>query len=96
MSDQILLNWINSNLPRDCEEQAYDFSSSIRSGKVVVRLIENLTGRRSGLGNELFEKTGGVGGGDVFDDVDVYFGIFDFLNSQRIPYVLSLFLVTRR
>ncbi|KAG0148811.1 hypothetical protein CROQUDRAFT_40729 [Cronartium quercuum f. sp. fusiforme G11] len=80
--EQILLNWINSNLPRDCPRKAEDFSASIRSGLIVVRLVESLTGSRSGLVDEAFEVKRGD---DMFNDVDIYFNVFDYLNQQRIP-----------
>lgn len=49
-----LLAWLNSNLPASCP-LATDLSSSLRSGRLFVRLLENLSGKSSGISDAQFD-----------------------------------------
>ncbi|KAH9815184.1 hypothetical protein DFH28DRAFT_1057724 [Melampsora americana] len=78
VADQTLMNWINTTLARSSstKQRIQDFSGSLRSGLVIVKLIESLTDSKSRIDFENY--TGG-------DRMDLYFAVFDYLNSQRIP-----------
>lgn len=54
-SDTELLSWVNSHLPATTTP-ATDLSSSLRSGEVVVRLVEKLSGKDSGIKDSDFAK----------------------------------------
>ncbi|KNZ53671.1 uncharacterized protein VP01_316g11 [Puccinia sorghi] len=93
-TDKELLTWINVNIKHHSSLQASDFSGSIRNGLVLVRLIESLTSSDSGLNDQDFmplstlndeaiKQRGSVVERD--EDFDIFFSIFDYLNSQKIP-----------
>jgi len=50
-----LLAWLNQNLPASCP-LAMDLSSSLRSGRLLVRLVENLSGDGSGITDAQFDE----------------------------------------
>lgn len=50
-----LLAWLNANLPSTCP-LATDLAFSLRSGRLLVRVLENLTGEGSGISDESFEQ----------------------------------------
>jgi hypothetical protein len=54
-SDQALLAWVNSNLPSTAP-LAMDLGSSLSSGQLLVRLVENVSGRASGITDSEFDK----------------------------------------
>ena len=54
-SDPNLLNWVNANLPASCAPVP-DLSRSLRSGRPIVRLLENLSGQQSGISDASFEQ----------------------------------------
>ncbi|PLW23139.1 hypothetical protein PCANC_25600 [Puccinia coronata f. sp. avenae] len=93
-SEQELLDWMNEKIERRTSVVVRDFSRSIRNGLVLVRLIESLTGADSGLADRAFIPThllndhalshrGSIIQND--EDFDIFFSVFDFLNSQKIP-----------
>ncbi|OAV93000.1 hypothetical protein PTTG_27446 [Puccinia triticina 1-1 BBBD Race 1] len=92
-SDRELLGWINDKIRARTSATASDFSGSIRNGHVLVRLIEALTRADSGLSDRDFLGASHLTQLDLHrpslvlkdDDFDVFFAIFDFLNSQNIP-----------
>ncbi|KAH9473155.1 hypothetical protein MJO28_001017 [Puccinia striiformis f. sp. tritici] len=101
--DRELLGWINSKINHDHQSNlmATDFSDSIRNGLVLVRLIESLTGTSSGLNDQDFlgssthnkkNAMNEFNGGrqsiiEKDEDFDIYFEIFDYLNSMQVPLV---------
>lgn len=55
LSDGEILPWMNANLPPTCPP-ATDLSSSLRSGRLIVRLLENLSGQSSGITDAAFDQ----------------------------------------
>lgn len=49
-----LLRWVNANLPAGTTPLP-DLSRSLRSGRPVVRLLENLSGKQSGISDKSFD-----------------------------------------
>lgn len=54
-ADPDLLKWVNVNLPASCAPVP-DLSKSLRSGRPIVRLLENLSGQQSGISDASFEQ----------------------------------------
>ncbi|ORY90693.1 hypothetical protein BCR35DRAFT_299255 [Leucosporidium creatinivorum] len=54
-SDQELLAWVNASLPSSTP-LATDLSDSLRSGRILVRLVENLSGKNANISNAEFDK----------------------------------------
>lgn len=82
-----LLDWVNSNLPASTTK-ASDLSTSLRSGEVLVRLVENLSGTKSSIDDASFAKYRPGQKEHVDTYFDVVFNVFDFLT----PLVSSAFL----
>ncbi|GAA6048147.1 hypothetical protein JCM3770_003684 [Rhodotorula araucariae] len=77
-----LLAWLNQNLPSSCP-LATDLSLSLRSGRLLVRLLENLSGESSDITDaqfDLFHQQAG----EPFDTtyLDTIFSVFDFLTPR--------------
>ncbi|GAA5891794.1 hypothetical protein JCM5296_001863 [Sporobolomyces johnsonii] len=79
-SNAELLGWVNSNLPSTCP-LATDISSSLRSGRLLVRLLENLTGKDSHISDNDFDKFH-QREGETFDTeyLDTIFSVFDYMS----------------
>ncbi|GAA5948231.1 hypothetical protein JCM3775_001731 [Rhodotorula graminis] len=77
-----LLAWLNQNLPASCP-LAMDLSSSLRSGRLLVRLVENLSGDVSGIKDAQFDQFHEDESGP-FDTayLDTVFSVFDFLTPR--------------
>ncbi|GAA5911326.1 hypothetical protein JCM8208_005220 [Rhodotorula glutinis] len=77
-----LLAWLNQNLPASCP-LAMDLSSSLRSGRLLVRLVENLSGDDSGIKDAQFDELHEDESGP-FDTayLDTVFSVFDFLTPR--------------
>ncbi|GAA5979446.1 hypothetical protein JCM10908_002927 [Rhodotorula pacifica] len=75
-----LLRWVNANLPTSCSPVP-DLSKSLRSGRPIVRLLENLSGRDSGISDASFEKFN-QDSGVTFDPayLDTLFSVFDYIS----------------
>ncbi|GAA6020104.1 hypothetical protein JCM10207_006256 [Rhodosporidiobolus poonsookiae] len=75
-----LLGWVNANLPSSCP-LATDLAYSLRSGRLLVRLLENLSGEQSGISDEQFDQFHQQEG-QPFDTayLDTIFSVFDFLS----------------
>lgn len=54
-SNAALLAWVNSNLPATCP-LATDLSQSLRSGRLLVRLVENLSDSKSEITDQQFDQ----------------------------------------
>lgn len=54
-TDPDLLKWVNASLPASCAPVP-DLSKSLRSGRPIVRLLENLSGQQSGISDASFEQ----------------------------------------
>lgn len=83
-ADQGLLNWINSSLPHPTP-RASDLSASLRSGEILVRLVEQLSGQDSGISDVDFSKfPGTTSAGDSLDPAyfDTMFAVFDYLSPM--------------
>ncbi|GAA5835372.1 hypothetical protein JCM11251_005217 [Rhodosporidiobolus azoricus] len=77
-----LLAWVNANLPSTCP-LALDLSHSLRSGRLLVRLTENLSGAKSEITDTEFEQFHQQEG-MPFDTayLDVCFSVFDYLSPH--------------
>ncbi|GAA5924019.1 uncharacterized protein JCM15063_005526 [Sporobolomyces koalae] len=74
-----ILAWANSSLPSTCP-LATDISNSFRSGRLVTRLIENLTGKPSGIQDSEFDRfQAKEGTGFDIEYLDTIFSVFDFI-----------------
>ncbi|GAA6039658.1 hypothetical protein JCM8097_002239 [Rhodosporidiobolus ruineniae] len=75
-----LLAWVNANLPSSCP-LASDLSQSLRSGRLLVRLLENLVGTDSGISDGSFEQFD-TQEGLPFDTayLDTIFSVFDYIS----------------
>ncbi|KAI5476458.1 hypothetical protein MNV49_007705 [Pseudohyphozyma bogoriensis] len=76
-----LLGFVNSHLPVGTP-QAANLGDSLRSGEILVRLVEDLSGKSSGITSEQFASYRPPGEGQFFDAAyfDVVFAVFDFLS----------------
>lgn len=79
-SDPDLLHWVNANLPASCAPVP-DLSKSLRSGRPIVRLLENLSGQQSGISDASFEQFN-QDSGLTFDPayLDTLFSVFDYIS----------------
>ncbi|GAA5962155.1 hypothetical protein JCM21900_006986 [Sporobolomyces salmonicolor] len=79
-SNAELLGWVNSNLPSTCP-LATDLALSLRSGRLLVRLLENLTGKDSHISDQDFDKFH-QREGETFDTeyLDTIFSVFDYMS----------------
>ncbi|BGP37512.1 hypothetical protein JCM10450v2_001417 [Rhodotorula kratochvilovae] len=77
-----LLAWMNQNLPSSCP-LATDLALSLRSGRLLVRLLENLSGESSEITDGQFEMFHQQEG-EPFDTayLDTIFSVFDFLTPR--------------
>ncbi|GAA5964762.1 hypothetical protein JCM3765_002546 [Sporobolomyces pararoseus] len=74
-----ILAWANSNLPATCP-LAVDISNSFRSGKLITRLLENLTGKQSGISDSEFGRFDQQKGPNFdVEYLDTIFSVFDFI-----------------
>ncbi|GAA5871266.1 hypothetical protein JCM8547_007237 [Rhodosporidiobolus lusitaniae] len=75
-----LLAWVNANLPSSCP-LATDLGFSLRSGRLLVRLLENLSGQRSEITDGQFDQFHQQEG-LPFDTayLDTIFSVFDFVS----------------
>ncbi|GAA5977063.1 hypothetical protein JCM11641_001289 [Rhodosporidiobolus odoratus] len=85
-----LLAWLNSNLPSSCP-LATDLSHSLSSGRLLVRLLENLSGNGSGIEDAQFagfHQDEGL----PFDTsyLDTIFSVFDYISPQVSTDDLSM------
>ncbi|GJN88147.1 hypothetical protein Rhopal_001104-T1 [Rhodotorula paludigena] len=81
-SNAALLAWANSNLPATCP-LATDLSQSLRSGRLLVRLVENLSDSKSQITDQQFDQFHQQEG-EAFDTayLDTIFSVFDFLSPR--------------
>lgn len=89
-----LLSWVNGHLDSSTA-RASDLSTSLRSGRVLVRLVESLSGTSSGIGEEAFSKYRPGGEDQVFfisEYFDTVFSVFDYIS----PLVSSEYIILRR
>ncbi|GAA5873399.1 hypothetical protein JCM16303_001114 [Sporobolomyces ruberrimus] len=74
-----ILAWANSNLPSTCP-LATDISNSFRSGKLVTRLVENLTSKQSGISDTEFDRFSQQKDPNFdVEYLDTIFSVFDFI-----------------
>lgn len=74
-----LLSWVNNYYP------CADFNNSLRSGLVLVRLVETLSRTSSGLGDEVFAKYRPAGEDKNFfisEYFDTVFAVFDYISPK--------------
>jgi len=76
--EQSLLAWVNWKLPSSVP-RATSFDDSFRSGKILTRLVEELSGKPSGISDEDFAKFRPTKGNSLYDPdyFDVCFNVFD-------------------
>ncbi|GAA6063545.1 hypothetical protein JCM10212_002657, partial [Sporobolomyces blumeae] len=75
-----ILGWANSNLPSTCP-LATDISNSFRSGRLITRLLENLTATQSGIPDADFDKfQQRTGTGFDAEYLDTIFSVFDYIS----------------
>ncbi|KAM0751536.1 hypothetical protein T439DRAFT_212506 [Meredithblackwellia eburnea MCA 4105] len=74
-----LLAWVNANLPSSTPK-ATDLSSSLRSGQILVRLLENLSHTSSGITDATFATFRPPTKDQLFDAAyfDTVFATFDY------------------
>ncbi|GAA5911366.1 hypothetical protein JCM6882_002357 [Rhodosporidiobolus microsporus] len=77
-----LLAWVNANLPSTCP-LAVDLGHSLRSGRLLVRLLENLSGTKSDITDGAFEQFHQQEG-MPFDTayLDTIFSVFDYISPR--------------
>ncbi|GAA5894582.1 uncharacterized protein JCM6883_002144 [Sporobolomyces salmoneus] len=74
-----ILAWANSNLPATCP-LATDISNSFRSGKLITRLLENLTSKQSGISDSEFGRFDEKKGPNFdVEYLDTIFSVFDYM-----------------
>ncbi|BGP18900.1 hypothetical protein JCM10213_005515 [Rhodosporidiobolus nylandii] len=85
-----LLAWVNQNLPSSCP-LATDLSHSLSSGRLLVRLLENLSGADSGISDAQFDQFHQQEG-LPFDTsyLDTIFSVFDFISPRVSTDDLSM------
>ncbi|BGP53427.1 hypothetical protein JCM8202v2_000986 [Rhodotorula sphaerocarpa] len=90
LSDGEILPWMNANLPPTCPP-ATDLSSSLRSGRLIVRLLENLSGQSSGITDAAFDQFN-KDAGSTFDPayLDTLFSVFDYINPLASTEDISM------
>ena len=81
--DADLISWVNANLPASCLP-IEDLSTSMRSGKVPTRLVEQLSGVQSGITDEEF---GAFDPEAPIKNIETHFSVFDYLNARKVPFV---------
>ncbi|KAK4699662.1 hypothetical protein P7C70_g6597, partial [Phenoliferia sp. Uapishka_3] len=76
-----LLEWVNSRLPASTPH-ATDLSLSLRSGQILTRLLERLSGKTSGISDVAFEAFRPASAETHFDAsyFDTAFDVFDFIS----------------
>jgi hypothetical protein len=83
---RLLLDWVNGHLPYG-ERPASDFAKSFRSGRVILRLAENLSGERSSKSPSSDSK---FGDDDAVGKPDVLMDVFDFVRVIELNIVVPL------
>lgn len=94
-SDQELLAWVNASLPSSTP-LASDLSDSLRSGRLLVRLVENLSGKSSNIADSEFEKYQPPATKDQPFDPEYFDTVFNgelflLLQTNQKPSLLSAF-----
>jgi hypothetical protein len=84
---RLLLDWVNNHLPYG-ERPASDFASSFASGRVFLRLTENMSRQRSSLKGLVDPRFGDDGEGKP----DVLMDVFDFVRVFHLdgfPFLIG-------
>ena len=70
-------------------------STALRSGRVLTRLVEKLSGKKSGISDAEFFKFKADAGGDAYDPeyFDTCFSVFDALTAAGVSSTSHLFLL---
>ncbi|GAA5865790.1 hypothetical protein JCM3774_003094 [Rhodotorula dairenensis] len=75
-----LLHWVNANLPAGVTPLP-DLSRSLRSGRPIVRLLENLSGKQSGISDASFDQFNQNAGATLDPSyIDTLFSVFDYIS----------------
>jgi hypothetical protein len=87
-----LLSWVNSHLPSNTKP-ASDLHDSLRSGEILVRLLEKCSGKESSITSAEFATFAAPSETKSFDPsyFDVVFNVFDYM-SPIISSAFSVFL----
>lgn len=92
--DPELLEWVTSHMPPSTSKPV-NLNDSLRSGEVIVRLVEKLSGKDSGISDDDFAKfSAPTQQGQLFN-ADYFDTIFNGQCERRLLVCVEMLLLTQ-